>query len=331
MNSVQNQCFPICYSSEVRNRPLGVQLFGDPIVLFRNSKGVIQALNDQCPHRGAPLSKGKVVGDEICCPYHGWTFGEGGKCCSIPGMDSGKTRSIHNVKSYCVKEQYGLVWVGSENCDSIPVIPELANSKYVSFNLDINVEVGLLQVIENVLDPMHTHYVHDGWIRSNSERSGQKVVISTQSNSIEVKYVTQDQQDGFIYKLLTLGRTVVESYGRFISPNTTQIEYKTDKNDHFLINGFISPINENHTRLFLVSTCKTKLPFSLMKCVVKKLFNTALLQDQKILTTVSKHKQKFKNNQKEVSTYLDMVGPLANQLLKGNSLTQKTKEILIYV
>lgn len=36
--------------------------------------GKFFAVDDACPHRGGPLSEGDVIGCEIVCPWHFWTF-----------------------------------------------------------------------------------------------------------------------------------------------------------------------------------------------------------------------------------------------------------------
>jgi len=36
--------------------------------------GRIHALKDACPHMGASLADGKLVGGEVTCFWHGWTF-----------------------------------------------------------------------------------------------------------------------------------------------------------------------------------------------------------------------------------------------------------------
>jgi nitrite reductase/ring-hydroxylating ferredoxin subunit len=66
-----------------------VQLNGRGVVVF-NIKGEFFALSDQCPHKGASLSGGKLTGlvesdgpgdytysrtgEIVRCPWHGWEF-----------------------------------------------------------------------------------------------------------------------------------------------------------------------------------------------------------------------------------------------------------------
>ena len=65
---------PVLESSELRNKPVGVQLAGEGLALYRTRAGTVAALADECPHRRMRLSLGEVVGEKLRCGYHGWTF-----------------------------------------------------------------------------------------------------------------------------------------------------------------------------------------------------------------------------------------------------------------
>ena len=56
---------------EGRGRPVMVD--GVKVGVFK-LKGRLYALKDACPHMGASLADGKLVGNEVTCFWHGWTF-----------------------------------------------------------------------------------------------------------------------------------------------------------------------------------------------------------------------------------------------------------------
>src|SRR4051812_39351336 len=72
------------------------EILGEPVLLGRTRAGRAFALRDICPHRAAPLSAGKLVGEAgaeaVECPYHGWTFRTGdGACSKVPSLTPGQS------------------------------------------------------------------------------------------------------------------------------------------------------------------------------------------------------------------------------------------------
>jgi nitrite reductase/ring-hydroxylating ferredoxin subunit len=64
--------------------PKRVSIPGRDIALFRIGDEVF-ALDDQCPHKGAPLSAGHVEDGCVTCPFHGWHFDvRTGACADVP-------------------------------------------------------------------------------------------------------------------------------------------------------------------------------------------------------------------------------------------------------
>lgn len=55
------------------NGVIGVQVEGKSLAVV-NLNGEIYALDDECPHEAGPLSDGRIVGDEIECPWHSSHF-----------------------------------------------------------------------------------------------------------------------------------------------------------------------------------------------------------------------------------------------------------------
>lgn len=52
---------------------LAVEAGGKRIAVFE-AGGALYAIDDECPHAGAPLSEGSVSGGEVQCSWHGSRF-----------------------------------------------------------------------------------------------------------------------------------------------------------------------------------------------------------------------------------------------------------------
>ena len=107
-----NNWYVACAAAEVTaDKPLRVQMLGCHFVLFRDAAGAVACLADTCPHRGAALGDGELVGHEVACPYHGWRFGADGRCTHIPalGPEVAPPKRVR-VDRYPTQEKYGWVW-----------------------------------------------------------------------------------------------------------------------------------------------------------------------------------------------------------------------------
>ncbi len=89
-------------------RPL--QYFGEDLVAWRTDDGALQIMDAHCPHLGAHIGHhGKVHGDCVQCPYHGWTYGTDGVNRSIPYED--RPNLTKRLRVWSVVEQYDCVFV----------------------------------------------------------------------------------------------------------------------------------------------------------------------------------------------------------------------------
>ena len=144
-------------------------LLGEPIVLGRLKDGALFALRDICPHRGVPLSAGRILPEgSVECPYHGWRFKPGGQCSKIPsltGSEDLKAESI-KVRAYPVREQDGLIWVymaarpGSEPRTE-PPRPGVTHP--MRWTETQRFACGIDHAVIGLMDPAHAAYVHDHW------------------------------------------------------------------------------------------------------------------------------------------------------------------------
>jgi nitrite reductase/ring-hydroxylating ferredoxin subunit/AcrR family transcriptional regulator len=87
-----------------------VHALGAPLVVWRTRSGRISVLSNVCVHRGGSLFSGKITGEDITCPYHGWAYRTDGVCSRIPAQPDRPIPPRARVDSYPADERYGIVW-----------------------------------------------------------------------------------------------------------------------------------------------------------------------------------------------------------------------------
>ena len=126
---------PVAALDELGDSPLGVQLLGENLVVWRDAAGVVHAWPDRCPHRGARLSLGRVCGDRLECAYHGWQFDAGGRCVEVPALPGFVPPAGHRVAAHDVQSAYGLLWVRLEaGGNALPVFAAEADTRLRKLN-----------------------------------------------------------------------------------------------------------------------------------------------------------------------------------------------------
>jgi nitrite reductase/ring-hydroxylating ferredoxin subunit len=110
----------LCKSREVTRGALKRSIFGREIVLFRGENGRVIAMDNRCAHLGADLSQGRIAGDTISCPFHGWRYDGSGRCVKIPGGAAIPLFARQAI--FPVEERHGLVFVfnGPEGLFPLP-------------------------------------------------------------------------------------------------------------------------------------------------------------------------------------------------------------------
>ncbi|MEL6616705.1 MAG: Rieske 2Fe-2S domain-containing protein, partial [Bacteroidota bacterium] len=101
--------FPVARSAKLNTgRVRRAEAPGGPLALWRDEAGAVHALDSRCPHLGADLSQGRVEGDALVCPFHGWAFDARGTCLHALGWNQAPARRARSVP---VQERWGLIWV----------------------------------------------------------------------------------------------------------------------------------------------------------------------------------------------------------------------------
>jgi phenylpropionate dioxygenase-like ring-hydroxylating dioxygenase large terminal subunit len=161
-----NFWYPMALSDELQDTPARSKALGQNFVLFRDSQGQAHCLADTCVHRGGSLSAGKLKGDCIQCPYHGWQYDGHGQCRHIPTLrKDAKIPNRARVDSYPIKERYGIVFafLGDLPENERPPIMDIkqwGQEGWSVTSLVYDWNASFERVVENGLDATHTEFVH---------------------------------------------------------------------------------------------------------------------------------------------------------------------------
>ena len=163
---VRNCWYAIGWSDELGAQPLGRALLDQRVVMWRGQDGSPIAMRDRCPHRLAPLSRGKCVDGTIACGYHGLRFNAQGVCVHNPFSE----RISPNLKvaTLPVRKHQAMLWIwpGDPAHADPALIPDFA------FNVDAadnRVVRGYTPVAadyeianDNLLNLSHIEFLHVG-------------------------------------------------------------------------------------------------------------------------------------------------------------------------
>lgn len=162
-----NFWYPMATSEELQDKPLHVKALGQEFVVFRGADGVAKCLSNTCTHRGGSLAHGKINGDCIQCPYHGWEFNETGECTRIPSLGPNPTIPARTrIDAYPVDERHGLVFAflgDLPESERPPIIdvPEWGQEGWRGTLQTYTINCNYERSIENGVDPAHNEFVHD--------------------------------------------------------------------------------------------------------------------------------------------------------------------------
>lgn len=166
MTPYPNGWFQIAYSDELEvGKAEPLHYFGHDYVLFRGADGQARVFDAFCPHLGAHLGYGgKVEGDSIRCPFHGWRYDSAGKCVEIPYGN--RIPPSARLTPHPVVERNGLVMLwhhadGNAPDWEIPVVAEYGLEGWTPYvKRRWKIRTHNQDMAENSVDQAHFRYVH---------------------------------------------------------------------------------------------------------------------------------------------------------------------------
>jgi vanillate O-demethylase monooxygenase subunit len=154
------------FTDEVGRALLQRWICNRPVVLYRLTDGSINALEDRCPHRRYPLSRGRLDGDVIECNYHGYRIGDGGVCVGVAEQPDLPRASVHR---FPLVERDGLIWIWPGDPDradpaQIPDTWWLSDPGWTHVQGSVGLKARQVLLVENLLDLTHETFLHPGSI-----------------------------------------------------------------------------------------------------------------------------------------------------------------------
>lgn len=316
--------WPLCTVDTLRRqRLLGRTILGTPLLAVMTDDGQTGVLEDRCPHRHAPLSKGQCTGRGVRCPYHGWEFDPHGVCLAVPGYDQPlSTSPIANTVAHTIA--HDLLWVSlsSPAPTETPTGPSPVGDVCDHFFMEGHVNASAVDIAENFLDGFHTHYVHAGWLRHAHQRQRVQVRTCVIADGVEARYEGERVQSGWISRWLERDR--LWSAGRFRANAVAELEYRGKKGLNLLATMWLIPTTDQQVRVLLrLATRKAYMPARLKQALLKRVFGKIWEQDARILELAEHNKKLFVQlgrARAELNTPCDVLGPAIRAMLGGEPL-----------
>ena len=157
---------PVYLTNDLCDLPVALKILGEELVLFRDLSGTLGLVHKRCPHRQASLEYGKCEEHGIRCCYHGWHFDTDGKLLDAPGQPenlSDRLKLRIKLGAYPVVEYKGLIFSYMGPIAEMPEFPvfdamEFEKMEMVPYNAPFRCY--WLQVLDAILDPLHTSFLH---------------------------------------------------------------------------------------------------------------------------------------------------------------------------
>jgi phenylpropionate dioxygenase-like ring-hydroxylating dioxygenase large terminal subunit len=169
MRALKNTWYCAAFGHELKREPLARMICNEAVVLYRTENGAPVALEDRCCHRRAPLSHGKVEGNNIRCGYHGLLYDPSGTAIWAPGQD--KLPPGACVKSFPIVESHGWIWIwmgdpARADKSKAPNYDKYDDPKWASYDQLLPVKANYFLMVDNLLDLSHLPFLHAATIGS---------------------------------------------------------------------------------------------------------------------------------------------------------------------
>lgn len=294
-----------------RSEPKRIQVCGTDWVTWRDGSR-IHAIQNACPHRGAPFHMGKTNGTQVTCPYHGWVLDGCGVLVDAPTDPEAKLCGKRIAKRMETVEAMGWIWgkpiqedlewdacerLDYEAIDApiqtkenelwnlgIPAIPELDDPGWFATRGEFVMNAPWMRVFENAIDVSHIHTVH-----ASSFGAPERAVVRTESierseQEIRCEFSIHHKAVNPLWSPVTVDTVRVSV--RILYPNVSVIHIRLGRGVEFITYVCTVPIDEtksvNHYALI-----RNKAPGTAWDGFARRAMDTIFAEDRSIVEALA--------------------------------------------
>lgn len=196
---IRNQWYIVLDSDEVKKgKPVGVVRMGERLVFWRDQRGKVICQRDKCPHLGASLSQGKVLNNNLKCPFHGIEYDTKGDVKLVPGIGRAGTypKGLHAL-TYPAYEanDYIYIWWGDDEPKTPPKFFDDIGKEFSYIRFKQSWPVHYSRMLENQLDVMHLPFVHYNTIGRGQRTLVDGPFVKVEDNTLKL-WVQNSIDDG---------------------------------------------------------------------------------------------------------------------------------------
>ena len=297
---IRNCWYVAALSSEVTRELLERTLLNTAVVMYRRLDGSPVVMDNRCPHRSFPLSKGRLDQDNLVCGYHGMIFNPSGQCLGMPSLSNCPTHA--RIVSYPVQERGPLIWVWMGDPDladpyNIPDTSWLDSTDWATVGGQFHIRTNYVAMHENLLDQTHFGILHAGAV-GTPEYARSHLDLKVEHDKVFISRVLKNSLPPGIYghPMKLVGKPVDRySDSRFESPaghiahaRIVDLHPKPDAMAEFRVNitHLFTPERQNSIHYWWFNSRDFALEDADVSDYLHKESQTAYAQDEEALNWI---------------------------------------------
>jgi phthalate 4,5-dioxygenase oxygenase subunit len=257
---------PVCLMEEVSEpdgTPVKAKVFGEDLVVFRDTNGRVGVMDEYCPHRRVSLVFGRNENCGLRCLYHGWKMDVDG---NIVERVSEPVIPIANLNAappkhlaYPTQEWGGFVWAYMGPPDTQPAFeaPAWAPTADVQVTIaKVIIPCNWAQILEGAIDSAHSSSLHSSDMvpaRVDSAQATDSMWLRPSTDKAPRMQIERGTY-GFRYAAIRrpITNAAVNDYVRstvFVAPATALIP----PNNLYNVANINVPMDDTHTAFYFMA------------------------------------------------------------------------------